>query len=91
MPTVLSSQSAPWTELCDVQKNEIVKCYCQDHDSVGCWDCMVLEHTSCEVQLVSDVSCNYDNGDELVRIKHSIEQQTLQGRCEALNEEIEQL
>ncbi|XP_060576981.1 uncharacterized protein LOC132734294 [Ruditapes philippinarum] len=72
MPTVLSTQSAPCTELCDVHMNEIVKFYCQDHDSVGCGDCMVLEHTSCKVQLVSDVSCNYDNGDDLVRIKHRI-------------------
>ncbi|XP_060576978.1 uncharacterized protein LOC132734291 [Ruditapes philippinarum] len=73
MPTVLSIQSAPCTELCDVHKNEIVKFYCQDHESVGCGDCMVLEHTSCKVQLVSVVSCNYDESDELVRIKHRID------------------
>ncbi|XP_060573182.1 transcription intermediary factor 1-beta-like [Ruditapes philippinarum] len=73
MLTVLSSQSDPCTELCDVHKTEIVKIYCQDHNSVGCGDCTVLEHTSCKVQLVSDVSCNYDNGDELVQLKHSID------------------
>jgi hypothetical protein len=73
MPTVLSTQSDPCTELCDVHKNEIVKFYCQDHDSVGCGDCMVLEHTSCKVQLVSNVSCNYDDSDAFVRIKHSID------------------
>ncbi|XP_060555784.1 uncharacterized protein LOC132716508 [Ruditapes philippinarum] len=67
------SQSDPCTELCDVHVNEIVKFYCQEHDSVGCGDCMVLQHTSCKVQLVSDVSSNYDNSVDLVLIKHRID------------------
>ena len=73
MPKFVASQSDPCTELCEVHKNEIVKFYCQQHDLVGCSDCMVLEHATCKVQLVSDVSCNYDNSDELVLIKHRID------------------
>ncbi|XP_060607806.1 uncharacterized protein LOC132759945 [Ruditapes philippinarum] len=72
MPTY-QTQSDPCTELCDVHVNEIVKFYCQEHDSVGCGDCMVLQHTSCKVQLVSDVSSNYDNSVDLVLIKHRID------------------
>ncbi|XP_060607818.1 uncharacterized protein LOC132759956 [Ruditapes philippinarum] len=72
MPTY-QTQSDPCTELCDVHKNEIVKFYCQEHGSVGCGDCMVLQHTSCKVQLVSDVSSNYGNSVDLVLIKHRID------------------
>ncbi|XP_060606824.1 uncharacterized protein LOC132759118 [Ruditapes philippinarum] len=72
MPTY-QTKSDPCTELCDVHVNEIVKFYCQEHDSVGCGDCMVLQHTSCKVQLVSDVSSNYDNSIDLVCIKHRID------------------
>ena len=72
MPKLLTIRSDPCTELCDVHKNEIVKYYCKEHDSVGCRDCMVLDHTSCKVQLVADVSCNYDDNDELFLIKHRI-------------------
>ncbi|XP_060588313.1 E3 ubiquitin-protein ligase TRIM71-like [Ruditapes philippinarum] len=72
MPTN-QAESDPCTELCDVHVNEIVKFYCQEHDSVGCGDCMVLQHTSCKVQLVSDISSNYENGDDLFGIKHRID------------------
>ncbi|XP_060579509.1 uncharacterized protein LOC132736400 [Ruditapes philippinarum] len=72
MPTY-QAESDPCTELCDVHKNEIVKFYCQQHDSVGCGDCMVLQHTSCNVKLVSDVSSNYDNSGDLLGIKHRID------------------
>jgi hypothetical protein len=73
MPTAMSTQSAPCTELCDVHKNEIVKFYCQKHNSVGCGKCMIHEHNSCKIQLVLDVSRDYDDSDEFVRIKHRID------------------
>jgi hypothetical protein len=69
----LQAQIDPCTELCYVHKNEIVKFYCREHDSVGCGDCIVLNHASCKIHPVSDVSCNYENSDELVLIKHKID------------------
>ncbi|XP_060605381.1 uncharacterized protein LOC132757900 [Ruditapes philippinarum] len=72
MPTN-QTESDPCTELCDVHKNEIVKFYCREHDSVGCGDCMVSNHTSCNVKFVSDVSSNYDNSDDLFGIKYRID------------------
>ncbi|XP_060580576.1 uncharacterized protein LOC132737327 [Ruditapes philippinarum] len=72
MPTY-QTQSDPCTELCDVHANEIVKFYCHVHDTVGCGDCMVLQHTACKVQLVSDVSSNYDNSVYLSLTKHRID------------------
>ncbi|XP_045188165.2 transcription intermediary factor 1-alpha-like [Mercenaria mercenaria] len=72
MPRV-KIQTDPCSELCAFHHTEIVKFYCQGHNSVGCGDCMVLEHKSCKVQLVSDVSGNYGNSDELEQIKRKIE------------------
>ncbi|XP_045188304.2 E3 ubiquitin-protein ligase TRIM71-like [Mercenaria mercenaria] len=72
MPRV-KIQADPCSELCALHKTEIVKFYCHGHNSVGCGDCMVLEHKSCKVHLVSDVSGNYGDSDELVQIKKKIE------------------
>ncbi|XP_045167572.2 protein wech-like [Mercenaria mercenaria] len=64
--------SDPCLELCTIHKAEIVKSYCQRHDSVGCNDCMIVDHTSCKIQLVTEVSSNYGNSRELNLIKQRI-------------------
>ncbi|XP_053395676.1 E3 ubiquitin-protein ligase TRIM71-like [Mercenaria mercenaria] len=67
-------QSDPCVEPCDIHKTEIVKYYCHKHDSVGCGDCMVIDHKACKVELVSDVSGNYGNSGEIETIKEKIEE-----------------
>ncbi|XP_060588244.1 uncharacterized protein LOC132743707 [Ruditapes philippinarum] len=69
MPISREKQKDPCSELCSVHHTEIIKFYCEDHNSVGCGDCMVLSHKTCSVKLVSDVSDNYDTCEELVQIK----------------------
>ncbi|XP_045167057.2 tripartite motif-containing protein 66-like [Mercenaria mercenaria] len=86
MPRV-QIQTDRCSELCAVHKTEIVKFYCQRHNSVGCCDCMVLTHKSCSVQLVSDVSGNYGNCEELHNIKKEIEE--LQKKIKASKYEIQ--
>ncbi|XP_060590478.1 E3 ubiquitin-protein ligase TRIM33-like [Ruditapes philippinarum] len=73
MPISREKQKDPCTELCSVHHTEIIKFYCEDHNSVGCGDCMVLSHKTCSVKLVSDVSDNYDTCEELVQIKSKTE------------------
>jgi hypothetical protein len=73
MPVSREKQKDPCTKLCSVHHTEIIKFYCEDHNSVGCGDCMVLSHKSCSVKLVSDVSDNYDTCEELVQIKSKTE------------------
>ncbi|XP_060597801.1 transcription intermediary factor 1-beta-like [Ruditapes philippinarum] len=73
MPSFLTARNDACTELCDYHKNEIVKFYCNEHNSVGCRDCMVLKHTSCKIQLVSDVSRKCNVSDELVYTKYRID------------------
>ncbi|XP_045160847.2 transcription intermediary factor 1-alpha-like [Mercenaria mercenaria] len=71
MPTT-QVQVDPCLEPCDTHKTEIVKYFCQEHNSVGCGDCMVIGHKACKVQLVSDVSGNKDNSGEIELIKQKI-------------------
>ncbi|XP_060559776.1 uncharacterized protein LOC132719861 [Ruditapes philippinarum] len=61
------------TELCDIHDNELVQFYCLEHDRVGCRECILLHHTSCEIQLVSYESCNFNNSDDLLLIKHRLD------------------
>lgn len=72
MPKV-PAQTDPCTDPCAIHKTEIVKFYCKDHDSVGCGNCMVLDHKSCKVLLVSDVSSNYGLSEELQAVRNKIE------------------
>ncbi|XP_045160842.2 protein wech-like [Mercenaria mercenaria] len=64
----------PCVQPCDIHKSETVKYYCHQHDSVGCGDCMVIDHKTCKVELVSHVSGNYGNSGEIKMIKESIEE-----------------
>jgi hypothetical protein len=73
MPISREKQKDPCSELCSGHPTEIVKFYCEDHNSVGCGDCMVLSHKTCSVKLVNDVSDNYDTCEELVQIKKNME------------------
>ncbi|XP_060590471.1 uncharacterized protein LOC132745539 [Ruditapes philippinarum] len=73
IPISREKQKDPCTELCSAHHTEIIKFYCEYHNSVGCGDCMVLNHKTCSVKLVSDVSDNYDTCEELVQIKKKTE------------------
>ncbi|XP_060582930.1 uncharacterized protein LOC132739271 [Ruditapes philippinarum] len=73
MPISRKKQKDPCTELCSSHHTEIIKFYCEDHNYVGCGDCMVLSHKACSVKLVNEVSDSYDTSEELVQIKKKIE------------------
>ncbi|XP_060582285.1 uncharacterized protein LOC132738710 [Ruditapes philippinarum] len=69
MPISREKQKDPCSELCSVHYTEIIKFYCEDHNSVGCGDCMILSHKTCSVKLVNDVSDSYNTREELVQIR----------------------
>ncbi|XP_053403913.1 uncharacterized protein LOC123554658 [Mercenaria mercenaria] len=62
------------SELCAKHTNEIVKFYCSAHDVVGCGDCMVLDHKSCKVDRIQDISMSYFNGAEHQEQQHKVDQ-----------------
>ncbi|XP_045184251.2 uncharacterized protein LOC123542447 isoform X2 [Mercenaria mercenaria] len=43
-------------ENCLEHKNENIKFYCSSHEKVGCGDCIILEHKTCNVDYVRDIS-----------------------------------
>lgn len=73
MPLTVTPKD-PCSDLCSSHQTEIIKFYCSDHNEVGCGDCMVLNHKACGVNLVSNVSSNYDNSAELSQMKMTINQ-----------------
>ncbi|XP_045205186.2 uncharacterized protein LOC123557646 [Mercenaria mercenaria] len=62
----------PCSELCASHTNEIVKFYCSSHDTIGCGDCMVLEHKACKVERIQDISCSYLNGPEHTKLVETV-------------------
>ncbi|XP_060571111.1 E3 ubiquitin-protein ligase TRIM33-like [Ruditapes philippinarum] len=72
MPISREKQKDLCTELCSVHLTEIIKFYCEDHNFVGCGDCIVLSHKTCSVKLVNNVSDNYDACEEFGQTKKSL-------------------
>ncbi|XP_045160647.2 uncharacterized protein LOC123525569 [Mercenaria mercenaria] len=67
MPKEQSKSRDVCTKPCSVHVQEIIKFYCTSHDVVGCGDCMVIDHKSCKVDLVENVSSTTDNEKREVR------------------------
>ncbi|XP_053403959.1 uncharacterized protein LOC128558497 [Mercenaria mercenaria] len=61
------------SELCAKHTNEIMKFYCSAHDLVGCGDCMVLDHKSCKVDRIQDISISYFNGAEHKELQQKVD------------------
>ncbi|XP_060589366.1 uncharacterized protein LOC132744628 [Ruditapes philippinarum] len=61
------------TSTCNKHKLEIIKYFCRDHDTVGCGNCMVIDHNACHVECIPDIADKFINGEEykaiLVKLK----------------------
>jgi hypothetical protein len=71
LPTVTPNACS---EICAKHVNEIVKYFCMSHDAVGCGDCMIIDHKSCKVDRIQDISTEYFNGTEHQNILKKVEQ-----------------
>ncbi|XP_053400395.1 uncharacterized protein LOC123556353 [Mercenaria mercenaria] len=66
MPTnVKQAPTSVCTEICEKHGTEVVKFFCKHHETAGCGDCMVLEHKSCEVDYIPDITEAFLKGSEL--------------------------
>ncbi|XP_060554678.1 uncharacterized protein LOC132715658 [Ruditapes philippinarum] len=61
------------TLTCDKHKLEIIKYFCSDHDTVGCGNCMVIDHKACKVEFIPDIADEFINGEEYKSIQARIE------------------
>lgn len=61
-------------EECALHDCEAVKFYCPTHDQVGCGDCIILQHKTCDVKYIRDIANTIKDskeGEELVQqVKH---------------------
>ncbi|XP_060553965.1 E3 ubiquitin-protein ligase TRIM45-like [Ruditapes philippinarum] len=71
LPTVTPNACS---DICTKHENEIIKYFCMSHDAVGCGDCMIIDHKSCKVDRIQDISTEYFNGTEHQNILKKVEQ-----------------
>lgn len=53
-----------FTEKCQIHKDEIIKYFCQNHETLCCSDCIVLFHRSCNIEHILDKSSDIGQSDE---------------------------
>ncbi|XP_060603327.1 uncharacterized protein LOC132756309 [Ruditapes philippinarum] len=51
-------------EKCEKHRSEIVRFYCVEHEQVGCGDCMILEHKTCNVEYIEDKAKAFKDSSE---------------------------
>lgn len=85
MPTV-RPRTDPCLELCAFHKTEIIQFFCPAHNLVGCGNCILLWHKTCEVALVQDVSGKFDSKLEVCYLKSKIEE--FQKKLSSIQQEI---
>ncbi|XP_052816291.1 uncharacterized protein LOC128242905 [Mya arenaria] len=60
------------TDYCNNHPNEMIKLYCPTHGDLGCGDCVVLDHSSCEVDYIADVAKEFVTGKSFRELEPSI-------------------
>ncbi|XP_060589368.1 transcription intermediary factor 1-alpha-like [Ruditapes philippinarum] len=61
------------TETCEKHKLKIIKYFCSDHDTVGCGNCMVIDHKACHVEFIPDIADEFINGEAYKAILDRLE------------------
>lgn len=61
---VTQAKSNLCNEICDVHKRELIKFYCADHKTLGCSDCIILQHRTCHLEYIPDESKGYSASKE---------------------------
>ncbi|XP_045194865.2 uncharacterized protein LOC123550499 [Mercenaria mercenaria] len=90
MPKDRAPASAKYgcTLTCTKHASEIVKFFCKQHDAVGCGDCMILDHKSCKIDYIPDISKDFIDGEEYVQLVARAKQ--LENNAKSLKKEIEE-
>ncbi|XP_060589370.1 uncharacterized protein LOC132744633 [Ruditapes philippinarum] len=75
MPTNVEPQTVKQlcTSTCNKHKLEIIKYFCRDHDTVGCGNCMVIDHKTCKVEFIPDIADEFTNGEKYKAILTRLE------------------
>ncbi|XP_060569256.1 uncharacterized protein LOC132727705 [Ruditapes philippinarum] len=84
MPTNVDPQTIKQlcTETCKKHKLEIIKYFCRVHDTVGCGNCMVIDHKACKVEFIPDIADEFTKGEEYKAILAKLKK--LQSKVESM-------
>lgn len=72
---VTKAKSSLCNETCDVHKRELIKFYCADHKTLGCSDCIILEHRTCHLEYIPDKSNGYSASEEFEHTERALEKE----------------
>ncbi|XP_045172287.2 uncharacterized protein LOC123534213 [Mercenaria mercenaria] len=88
MPKTMSpgKNSLDLTETCDQHHGKVIEYYCKDHKSLGCSPCMTMNHRSCKIDYIPDVSSNYIASSQYQSLLKSLE--TLHENLKAITKSI---
>ncbi|XP_045198399.2 uncharacterized protein LOC123552725 [Mercenaria mercenaria] len=75
------------TVTCEKHTLETIKFFCKDHDTVGCGNCMVIDHKACHVDFIPDIAEDFANGKEYKDLLIKLEK--LQIKITAMKETME--
>lgn len=53
------------TEKCEKHPAEIFKFFCSDHDTVGCSDCIILDHNHCNKKYITEIANSFVEGEDI--------------------------
>lgn len=59
-------------EVCTKHYPEVVRFFCKAHNEAGCVDCITLNHTSCKIDRMQNISVGFDGTNDFKMIKESL-------------------
>ncbi|XP_052776477.1 tripartite motif-containing protein 45-like [Mya arenaria] len=74
MPTSMSGQDDDdeYIEPCEIHPKEFIKYFCPSHQTLNCGHCVVQNHRSCHVDVISNISLAFKDGPEYGDIDKAI-------------------
>ncbi|XP_053384924.1 uncharacterized protein LOC128550268 [Mercenaria mercenaria] len=61
---ITNKGSEECTEKCSVHKKENIKFFCPTHKALGCNDCIILDHRTCEIEYIPDKCAGIGDSEE---------------------------
>ncbi|XP_053386996.1 uncharacterized protein LOC123544260 [Mercenaria mercenaria] len=85
-PCIAARNISEEVEKCKQHNNKAIKFYCRKHESVGCGDCILSDHSTCKPEYIKDLSKNFQEIQDFIDLERKIEQ--LERESQANNENI---
>ncbi|XP_045178166.2 uncharacterized protein LOC123538265 [Mercenaria mercenaria] len=61
------------TEKCPTHRNEVIKFFCPKHEELGCTDCMIMKHRTCDLEYIPDTCTGIGDSKEYKETMSNLE------------------